>query len=296
MLSFRRKAGKPPARPSTIPGTKIPLVTVGHKGMYAAVLGLYGGPRLTVRYQRVTLDSRFDGSRDMKLLMTAYQEQLKNTGFAGLGLRPTPSPQFATNGRFVGSQKCESCHEKSYEIWKKSGHAHAYNTLAKLDPPRNFDPECVSPLHRRLESGQVLPLRKRLPKPGENPAPGQRRLRGLPRPRRETRGRRAIRQRSPAAATPQGHGAHQGRRQEDAMHLLSRLGQQHRVQIRSLLAFRRALREGPVRLSHFLQRRQHVIPRPGNVLPSDVLDQKRHFPIQIEQQAEKQRVVEHAPS
>jgi hypothetical protein len=135
---------EPPARPSTIPGTKIPLVTVGHKGMYAAVLGLYGGPRLTVRYQRVTLDSRFDGSRDMKLLMTAYQEQLKNTGFAGLGLRPTPSPQFATNGRFVGPQKCESCHEKSYEIWKKSGHAHAYNTLAKLDPPRNFDPECVS--------------------------------------------------------------------------------------------------------------------------------------------------------
>ena len=37
-----------------------------------------------------------------------------------------------------------SCHEKSYDIWKKSLHGHAYDTLAKLDPPRNFDPECVS--------------------------------------------------------------------------------------------------------------------------------------------------------
>ena len=42
-------------------------------------------------------------------------------------------------------QKCaESCHEKSYDIWKHSGHGHAYQTLVDLDPPRNFDPECVS--------------------------------------------------------------------------------------------------------------------------------------------------------
>jgi hypothetical protein len=29
-------------------------------------------------------------------------------------------------------------------VWKKSGHARAYETLVKLDPPRTFDPECVS--------------------------------------------------------------------------------------------------------------------------------------------------------
>jgi hypothetical protein len=69
---------------------------------------------------------------------------LKDTGFAGLGLRSVPSPLLETNGRFVGSAKCESCHEDSYDVWKHSGHAHAYETLTKLDPPRNFDPECVS--------------------------------------------------------------------------------------------------------------------------------------------------------
>ena len=135
---------EPPARAQTIPGTKNLLIIVGHKGMCAIVLGLYDGAHPTVRYQRVPLDSRFKAAPDMKLLMTAYQEQLKTIGFEGLGLRPIPHPLLTTNGRFVGSQKCESCHEPSYEIWKKSGHAHAYGTLAKLDPPRNFDPECIS--------------------------------------------------------------------------------------------------------------------------------------------------------
>jgi len=135
---------EPPKTPQTIAGTSTLLITVGHKGMDAIVLGLYDGANFSVRYQRVPLDSRFKASPDMKLLMTAYQEQLKAIGFAGLGLRPVPHPQSATNGKFIGSQKCESCHEASYDIWKKSGHAHAYKTIAKLDPPRNFDPECVS--------------------------------------------------------------------------------------------------------------------------------------------------------
>ncbi len=139
----------PPDRVKPIPGTNTLLITVGHKGMDAIVLGLYDDRGTVVRYQRVPLDSRWDKARDagspeMKLLMAAYQDQLKTIGFAGLGLRPSPHPLLETNGRFVGSAKCESCHEDSYNVWKKSKHAHAYETLAKLDPPRNYDPECVS--------------------------------------------------------------------------------------------------------------------------------------------------------
>jgi hypothetical protein len=29
-------------------------------------------------------------------------------------------------------------------VWKKSGHAKAWPTLLETDPPRNFDPECIS--------------------------------------------------------------------------------------------------------------------------------------------------------
>jgi len=134
----------PPDAPETIPGTKTLLITVGHKGMHVVVLGLFDDPKQPFRYQSVPLDSRFPQSVEMKRLMARFQEQLKVLGFAKLELHTLPHPLAETNGRFVGSKKCESCHEKSYDIWKKSEHARAYDTLAKLDPPRNFDPECVS--------------------------------------------------------------------------------------------------------------------------------------------------------
>jgi hypothetical protein len=135
---------EPPPKLFKITGTNTLFVEPGHKGMDAIVLGLYDDPKRPVRYQRVPLDSRFDASKDMKLLMAAYQDQLKTLGFAGLGLRPVPNPQKESNGKIVGSAKCEPCHEVSYRIWKKSFHSQAYKTLADLDPPRNSDPECVS--------------------------------------------------------------------------------------------------------------------------------------------------------
>jgi hypothetical protein len=78
--------------------------------------------------------------------MAAFQNQIKDVGFEGLGLRPTPFPQSnqVSGGKFVGSKQCKSCHEESYRIWKKSGHAKAFETLEQLDPPRNHDPECLS--------------------------------------------------------------------------------------------------------------------------------------------------------
>jgi len=134
----------PPEAPDTIAGTKTLLITVGHKGMHVVVLGLFDDAKHPFRYQSVPLDSRFPLSPEMKRLMAVFQEQLKLLGFAKLELHTLPHPLAETNGGFVGSKKCESCHEKSYDIWKKSEHARAYDTLAKLDPPRNFDPECVS--------------------------------------------------------------------------------------------------------------------------------------------------------
>lgn len=142
-------AGGPPEPPSSLPpviGEKTRIVEVGEKGMNVVVIGLFddGQGGLSVRYQRVPLDSRFAQSTAVKTLMKSYQDQLKQLGLAGLGIRPVPSPQAATHGAFVGSQKCESCHEPSFAVWKKSGHAKAYATLVKADPPRNFDPECIS--------------------------------------------------------------------------------------------------------------------------------------------------------
>lgn len=134
----------PPPQAQRVRGTQTLLLSVGHKGMAAVVLGLFDDAKAPFRYQRVPLDSRFPIAPEMKMLMAAYQDQLKAIGFAGLGLRSVPHPLAETGGRFVGSAKCESCHEESYKVWKKSKHAQAYETLAALDPPRNYDPECLS--------------------------------------------------------------------------------------------------------------------------------------------------------
>lgn len=137
-------APEPPAQPRRIEGTNTLLIEVGEKGMDAVVLGLYEAPTAGWRYQRVPLDSRFPQSPDMHMLMTAYQHQVQSLGFDGLGIRPAPHPLKETGGEFVGSRKCESCHEPSYRVWRKSPHSRAYQTLAELDPPRQFDPECIS--------------------------------------------------------------------------------------------------------------------------------------------------------
>ena len=137
-------ASVPPPKPSPIEGTKALLIEVGQKGTDAVVLGMFDDAKQPVRYQCVPLDSRFPASKQMQELMKGYQELLAAEGFAGLGIRDVPHPQAELNGKFVGSKECASCHEIPDIVWKKSGHAKAYTTLTGLDPPRNFDPECVS--------------------------------------------------------------------------------------------------------------------------------------------------------
>ena len=105
---------------------------------------MFDDPRQPLRYQRVTLDSRFPASPEMGALMSAYQGQLKDLGLSGLGIRPLPHPLKPFNGDFVGTDACTKCHEESYRVWKKSPHSRAFATLQNVNPPRNFDPECIS--------------------------------------------------------------------------------------------------------------------------------------------------------
>lgn len=141
-------ADEPPSNPVAITGARSMFVDVGHKGMYAIVLGLYDDPNRPWRYQRVPLDSRFADSQEMKELMAAYQGQLQQEGFDGLGLRPMPHPAADRAGdalsQFAGSDSCRECHPTAHGVWSKSAHAHATESLMKLDPSRHYDPECLS--------------------------------------------------------------------------------------------------------------------------------------------------------
>src|SRR5262249_44349826 len=131
----------PPKEPQFVEGTKTRLIELGAKGMYAIVLGLYGSDPSTIRYQRVPLDVRFGDSDRMKQVLASYQDHLKQEGLNGLGIKPVATP----GGRkFVGSQVCGECHGKAFAVWKKTPHAAALQTLANLNPPRQYDPECLS--------------------------------------------------------------------------------------------------------------------------------------------------------
>jgi hypothetical protein len=159
---------EPPSQAEEINKGGTRLIEVGEKGMYAVVIGLFDTatqptgdereppntrtpplrwtsmPNAYGRYQRVTLDSRFKSAAEMTALMSAYQDELKELGLQGLGIRPLPHPLAATNGNYVGSDKCANCHEESYRVWKKTPHSKAFAVLKNAVPPRNFDPECVS--------------------------------------------------------------------------------------------------------------------------------------------------------
>jgi hypothetical protein len=134
---------EPPAQAEEIRKDGTLLIEVGEKGMYAVVLGLYDDPQKPLRYQRVTLDSRFPASPEMIALMSAYQGQLKDLGLSGLGIHPRQNLLKQSNGDYVGSAACQNCHEESYRVWKKSPHSRAFATLKNAKPSREFDPECI---------------------------------------------------------------------------------------------------------------------------------------------------------
>lgn len=121
------------------------LIEIGHKGMYAAAVGVYDGePRL--RYQRVPLDARYNSAPAIHELLTSYQQEFESLGLDGLGIRPIAHPRSADGepAGYTGAEACGRCHTRAYEKWRTTGHAHATETLTKLDPPRQFDPECLS--------------------------------------------------------------------------------------------------------------------------------------------------------
>jgi hypothetical protein len=135
-------AEEPPKDPAKIDGTPANIVEVGHKGMYAVVVGFYKKGSPSFRYQRVPLDHRFEDSPEITKLQVQYQQNLKNLGLAGLGLKAVPHP---TGRKFAGSKTCEDCHTKAAAVFKETPHARATETLlTRTTPPRIYDPECLS--------------------------------------------------------------------------------------------------------------------------------------------------------
>ena len=136
-------SAEPPLQPKKN-GNAI-ILEVGEKGRYAIAVGLFDDPKEPIRYERVPLDARYENSPTMTELMKMYQDQLKESGLSGLGIRPIPNARLETLGNYVGAKSCADCHETANSVWRKSNHAKAWQSLTETaKPARNFDPECMA--------------------------------------------------------------------------------------------------------------------------------------------------------
>jgi Cytochrome c554 and c-prime len=122
------------------------LVTVGQRGKYVGVVGLYKDPKEKLRYQRITLNTRYNGpAKPMKsLIEDEFRMQLKDLGV----VENFPRHDFVNgtrDARFLGAEACKSCHPNTFAKWASTKHAHAFEALEK-DPKPNvtFDAECVT--------------------------------------------------------------------------------------------------------------------------------------------------------
>lgn len=151
---------EPSGYPVTIPhpdGRETQVIRVGHKGKYVGVLGLWKGKTSKIpvtKYALVQMSEDYltpegkESENPVARLMERYTKELERDKY--LEKHPQVNHPFQaaepeSTPRYVGSEKCERCHQSAYKIWKESGHGHAYKTLVDAKNPSNrqFDPECI---------------------------------------------------------------------------------------------------------------------------------------------------------
>ena len=235
---------EPPNRLARVEGTKTCLVEVGHKGMFAVVLGYYDDLKQP-RYQSVALDSRYGDSLEMKVLMTNYQSQLQSLGWSGLGLRPVGHPRAQNDnplsGKFLGAESCRECHQAAWDVYSHSKHAMATETLAKLKPARIHDPECVSCHVTGWNPQEFFPFATGFESLEKTPKLVGNSCENCHGPGAAARGGRKRQEPTLARPLAHGHAPGQGDGQGRRLREVPRPGQQHRLQLREVLGRDRAL-------------------------------------------------------
>ena len=151
----------PAAAPTVVKhadGRQTMLVSLGHKSKYVGVAGIFptGNDAMPweVRYQLAEMTEDLGTPKDKEKghkiveLMEQYTAELKKDHYLEKVQGMKHVLQVAVPGAeptYVGSAKCGECHESAYNIWEKTPHAKAYQTLVGAKHPslRQYDPECI---------------------------------------------------------------------------------------------------------------------------------------------------------
>ncbi len=127
---------------------KAKIVSAFNQTKYLGELRVYMNPDGTVQNQAnryVELDAVIPDDPKATEAVTAAHKEFTNDQAermkAGSAALP-PALSTATAGAgFAGVQACAACHQEAFQIWQKTGHAHAMQTLENKN--QHFDNECV---------------------------------------------------------------------------------------------------------------------------------------------------------
>jgi hypothetical protein len=142
------------------------IINIGWKGRYVGVVGVFPKAGLKAphsyefKYQLVAMSEDYETKKGMEktnpimVMMEDYAQEVKNFNY--ITKFPTSAHQMQlkfSKAKYVGSERCESCHPDAAKIWQKNlgtadhkiGHYYAFETLVKAENPglRQHDGECV---------------------------------------------------------------------------------------------------------------------------------------------------------
>jgi hypothetical protein len=145
---------EPPENPTWMNSTM--LVTVGHKGRYVGLVGIFAGNKpglpFEMYYQLLRIGPEYktppDKDADNPILgvLEDYARKVQKDNYVQLYTQTKHRIQIEyPNASYIGSEKCQKCHAHAFAVWQKSKHAHAFQTLVDAKRPslRQFDGECV---------------------------------------------------------------------------------------------------------------------------------------------------------
>jgi len=114
------------------------VFAVGRFGKYIAKLqiGIFGG-ELKFGFSAVPVTENLPKQKSLVELYEVYQHLVKEAEL----LDRYPRFTLPDALEYTDSESCKACHQYEYEKWSQKAHAHAYETLEKVNS--QFDPECV---------------------------------------------------------------------------------------------------------------------------------------------------------
>lgn len=101
-------------------------------------------PKINILSQHISLAyENIYNNEEIKKLSNDYRNAVRNTSLSVDRLNNSANaiPGVTNLNYYVGSEKCSTCHEAEYNIWKTTSHGHAFKSLQ--DKNSDADPSCI---------------------------------------------------------------------------------------------------------------------------------------------------------